>query len=192
MHRKPLLELLDRYKAAFPAEREVAERISKLVESREDCFERNCRPGHITGSAWVVSHDRRRCLLLHHKKLDRWMQPGGHADGDPDAAQVALKEAREESGIADLMLIGEGDPPLPLDIDIHIIPARYKADGSLIEDAHEHHDIRFLVAATSDAPIVVNHEAHDVRWFTPSQVEQQTEEESVLRLLRKSQIVLRT
>lgn len=190
MHRRQLLNLLENYIARYPAEQAVAEQIVALVESHEDCFDRTCRPGHITGSAWVLSHDRQRCLLLHHKKLDRWMQPGGHADGDTDVAAVALKEAQEESGIENLTLLGVGqlksEPPLPLDIDIHIIPARYAADGSLIEDAHEHHDIRFLLAAKDESPIVVSHESHDVRWFTPTEVEQQSDEESVLRLLRKS------
>ena len=69
-----------------------------------DCFERSCVPGHVTGSAWLVSHDRSRFLLTHHRKLGRWLQLGGHSDGDPDTAQVALREAREESGIAALTL----------------------------------------------------------------------------------------
>ena len=104
MHRQPLLELLNRYTARYPDEAEVAARIRQLVQSSPACFERTCRPGHVTGSAWVLSHDGQRCLLVHHAKLDRWLQPGGHADGEVAIAEVALREVREETGLADLEL----------------------------------------------------------------------------------------
>ena len=77
MHRLPLLDMLKRYSSRYPDEAEMLARIRHLVESAPDCFQRTCRPGHITGSAWVLSHDRTKCLLLHHRKLDRWLQPGG-------------------------------------------------------------------------------------------------------------------
>lgn len=182
MHREPLLRLLADYKRSKPDEAPVVAKIRTLVESHTDCFDRTCRPGHITGSAWVVSHDGTRHLLLHHRKLDRWLQPGGHADGDANVAQVALREAIEESGIQHLRLVQE----TPLDVDVHLIPARYAKDGPLIEEAHEHHDIRFLVQAEGDDPIIVSDESHDVQWFTPEQVTIQTDEESVLRLLKKA------
>lgn len=187
MHRQPLLQLLTDYAAANPAEREVAARIESLVTNHADCFDRTCRPGHVTGSAWVLSADRRRCLLLHHRKLQCWLQPGGHADGDPDVANVARREAIEESGLANLAFLQtDGTSPIALDIDVHLIPARYRANGELVEDAHEHHDIRFLLAAEDESPIIVSDESHDVRWFTPTEITQQTDEESVLRLMRKA------
>ena len=102
MHRKPLLDLLARYRAAHPDEAACADRIRALVETQRDCFERSCFPGHVTASAWLLSPDGKRFLLTHHRKLDRWLQLGGHADGDPDVAAVALREAREESGLAEL------------------------------------------------------------------------------------------
>lgn len=182
MHREPLLHLLEKYAHHWPGETAVVARIRSLVESHTDCFDRTCRPGHITGSAWVVSHDGQRHLLLHHRKLNRWLQPGGHADGDTNVANVALREAIEESGIPRLRIVQE----TPLDVDVHLIPARYANDGALIEEAHEHHDIRFLVKAEGDDPIVVSDESHDVQWFTSEQVTAQTDEESVLRLLKKT------
>ncbi|MEM9186318.1 MAG: NUDIX hydrolase [Planctomycetota bacterium] len=184
MHRQPLLTMLDVYARATPEEAPVAARIRRLVESHSDCFDRDCRPGHVTGSAWVLSADRRRCLLLHHRKLDRWVQPGGHADGDPDVLGVAIKEATEESGLEGLTPLGSASPPF--DLDVHLIPARHAATGELIEDAHEHHDVRFLLVAPTDAPPVVCAESNDVRWCTPGEVASLTQEESVLRLLRKS------
>lgn len=187
MHRQPLLRLLDAYAGLYPDESPVVDRVRHLVRKNEDCFHRTCRPGHITGSAWVLSADQRRCLLVHHRKLNLWVQPGGHADGDPDSLAVATREAQEESGIEALAPLAQpGETVVPLDIDVHLIPERRGPSGELIEDAHEHHDIRFLLAAEYEAPIVVSAESHDVRWFTPDEVRRLTGEESVLRLLRKS------
>lgn len=186
MHRKPLLDLLEAYAEAWPNERDCALRILSLVQDHPDCFERSCRPGHITASAWVISADASKHLLVHHRKLNKWLQPGGHADGDPDCGAVALKEAQEESGIAHLQHYS----PTPIDLDVHLIPARKSADGQLIEDAHEHHDIRFLIQATTDAAPVVSHESNEVGWFTEEEVLERTQEVSVVRLLRKTQALL--
>lgn len=182
MDRAPLLRLLDDYAESRPDEAAVASRIRALVAEHEDCFLRSCRPGHITGSAWVVSHDGRKHLLLHHRKLGKWLQPGGHADGDPDVAAVALKEAREESGLASLRLLDTA----PLDIDVHLIPERLDADGRLMDDAHEHHDLRFLITAERDEQPAVSDESHAVRWCDADEVRRLTSEPSVLRLLEKA------
>jgi 8-oxo-dGTP pyrophosphatase MutT (NUDIX family) len=181
MHRQPLLTMLKRYTERYPDEADVAQRIERLVVDHADCFERTCRPGHITGSAWVLSHDRSESLLLHHGKLHRWLQPGGHADGQTDVAQVALREAQEETGLVDLQLSTE-----PLDIDVHAIPARVDRDGNQTEDAHEHHDIRFLLIAAANQEPILSDESHAVRWFSRKQLLEVTDEESVLRMLRKA------
>ncbi|MBA3482022.1 MAG: NUDIX hydrolase [Pirellulales bacterium] len=187
MHRRPLLDLLDRYDARYPGEREISQRIRDLVSSNADCFDRTCRPGHVTASAWVVTESRERVLLVHHRKLDRWLQPGGHADGQTDVAAAALREANEETGLRRLRLSDDSPNPLPLDLDVHIIPARYDADGNLVEDAHEHHDVRFLVIAEGDLTPQISDESHDVRWFAEAAMHATTDEESVLRLWRKLQ-----
>ncbi len=186
MHRQPLLTLLDRYTLRYPDETAVAARIRTLATEHPDCFERTCRPGHITGSAWVLSHDRTRCLLVHHAKLDRWLQPGGHADGETEIAEVALREAREETGLTRLALSTVEGQLVPLDLDVHLIPARRGPDGSLIDDAHEHHDVRFLVIAEPNQETVLSEESHDLGWFTHDEVLALTDEESVLRMLRKA------
>jgi 8-oxo-dGTP pyrophosphatase MutT (NUDIX family) len=185
MHRRALLEMLARYRRVFPGEADVVDRICELVESHVDCFDRTCRPGHITGAAWIVSADRRRCLLTHHRKLDRWLQLGGHADGQWQVDEVALREAREESGLAEFDFVPIGGALMPFDLDVHLIPARYGPDGSLIDDEHEHHDVRFLLVARSDA-IAASDESHEIAWCTPEEVRQRTDEESVLRMLRKA------
>ena len=76
-----------------------------FVRAHPDCLARTCAPGHLTGSAWIVSPDRRRTLLTHHRKLGKWLQLGGHADGDADLLAVALREAREESGLRGLRVV---------------------------------------------------------------------------------------
>jgi 8-oxo-dGTP pyrophosphatase MutT (NUDIX family) len=186
MHRRPLLDLLDRYQARYGAEQDVVMRIRQLVEKHPDCFDRTCRPGHITASALVTTAARDRCLLVHHRKLNCWLQPGGHADGQTDIPAAALREAFEETGLADLRLNGEGDDVTPLDLDVHIIPARYDSAGRLVEDAHEHHDVRFLIIAAGGLSPQVSDESHDVRWFTAEELPTVTNEESVLRLWRKA------
>jgi 8-oxo-dGTP pyrophosphatase MutT (NUDIX family) len=184
MHRRPLLDFLDLYERHFPGEEAVVDRIRRLVQSSPDCFERTCRPGHITGSAWILSPDRRRCLLTYHRRLNRWLQLGGHADGQADVEEVALREAREESGLTDFDIPSFDGALLPLDVDVHLIPPHCDAAGNVIEDAHEHHDIRFLLVARHEQ-LTVSDESHDLRWFTPDEVAQVTAEESVLRMLRK-------
>ena len=186
MHRQPLLDMLDLYAASYPNEVPTVERIRTLVAHHSDCFERTCRPGHITGSAWILSHDRQRCLLVHHRKLDRWLQPGGHADGQAEVEQVALREAEEETGLDSLHLATQGNDLLPLDVDVHLIPARLDPQGNEIESAHEHHDIRFLLISTDGQQPLVSDESHDVRWFTRDELLSVTSEESVLRMQRKA------
>ena len=181
-HRRPLLELLERYVERCPDDAAEASKIRALVEARADCFERSCLdPGHITASCWIVSPDRQQFLLTHHRKLDRWLQLGGHADGVTDAVQVALTEAREESGMERFTVF---DDEVPLDVDVHLIPAR----GD--EPAHEHHDVRFLLIAEPDQEIEVSEESHDVRWFEWSELERVAGEESVLRMAHRARRLL--
>ncbi len=186
MHRRPLLAMLDCYRHAFPAEADVVDRIVALVEEHADCFERTCRPGHITGAAWILSPDRRRCLLTHHRKLDRWLQLGGHADGQTLVEEVALREAREESGMTGFDFVPIAGALLPLDLDVHQIPARFDAEGRMIEDSHEHHDVRFLLVAHAGQTIAASDESHEIGWFTSEEVLQLTNEHSVLRMLYKA------
>jgi len=187
MHRQPLLNLLERYASQYPDEVTVVEKVTRLVHACLDCFERQCRPGHITGSAWVLSHDRTQCLLVHHRKLNRWLQPGGHADGQANIEGVALREAREESGLQYLKIETRDGALVPLDIDVHKIPAHLdKTTQKVLEEAHEHHDIRFLLVAADGQKLVLSNESHDLRWFSREELLNITDEESVLRMQRKA------
>ena len=186
MHRRPLLDMLECYRHAFPAEAEVVDRIVALVEAHADCFARTCRPGHITGAAWIVSADRRRCLLTHHRQLDRWLQLGGHADGQTQIEEVALREAREESGMNEFDFVPIAGALLPFDLDVHQIPARYDSAGRQTEDAHEHYDVRFLLVAHAGQEVTASDESHEIGWFTGEEVLRLTDEQSVLRMLYKA------
>jgi 8-oxo-dGTP pyrophosphatase MutT (NUDIX family) len=186
MHRRPLLEMLARYRRVFPGEADVVDRVCQLVECHPRCFERECRPGHITGAAWILAPDRRRCLLAHHRKLGRWLQLGGHADGQWQVEHVALREAREESGMHCFEFVPIDGVLIPFDVDVHQIPPRFDARGQLIEDAHEHHDVRFLLIAHPGQELCASDESHDIGWFTPDEVLELTDEESVLRMLHKT------
>ena len=175
MHRQPILALIDRYAARYPEESATSERIKRFVMDHEDCFYREQLSGHITGSAWIVNATADRALLTHHKKLNIWVQLGGHADGDSQIERVAAREAEEESGLTDLALVSREI----FDIDIHEIPARKQ------EPAHFHYDCRFLLQAAS-TNYVVSDESHDLAWIALSDMPQYTNEESVLRMVRKT------
>lgn len=179
MHRRHVLKLLADHAARRPDQAATAARIRALVEAHEDCLLRTCVPGHVTASAWVVTPDGRRALLTHHKKLERWLQLGGHADGEARVEQAALREAQEESGLPpeSLALLAPDGEPRVLDVDVHVIPAR----GA--EPEHEHHDVRFLIVADRERAPVVSAESHDVRWFDVQELRTVTDEDSVLRLV---------
>jgi 8-oxo-dGTP pyrophosphatase MutT (NUDIX family) len=180
MHRRLLLELLDRHLAARPGDRAVVQQVSAFVREHEDCFLRTCPEGHITGSAWILSADHRRVLLTHHRKLDRWLQLGGHSDGDGDPRRVALREAQEESGLARFRFLPQLRDPLPLDLDVHPIPAH----GG--EPAHLHLDVRFLLVAEAGQELSVSAESKDLRWFERERLADFVDEESLLRLERRA------
>lgn len=175
MHRRPLLAALERYRRAHPAEGEVTDRFRSFVDRRPDAFERTCLEGHVTASAWLVDAAGARVLLTHHRKLGRWLQLGGHTDGDADTLRSALREAQEESGLVDL---GPVDRAI-FDLDIHPIPARGR------EPAHLHYDVRYAIRATGDDRFVVSHESVDLAWVPIAELAAVTEEPSMQRMAAK-------
>jgi 8-oxo-dGTP pyrophosphatase MutT (NUDIX family) len=159
-----------------PHEAEMTAAALRFIDEHPDCLVRTCLRGHLTGSAWVVSPDRSRVLLTHHHKLDKWLQLGGHADGDPDLLAVALREAAVESGLIMLRLVtGE-----LFDFDRHEIPAQ----GDVPE--HWHFDFRFLIEADPADPLRISSESKDLAWVEIGRVTSLNPDESMARMVRKT------
>ena len=153
--RSPLLADLQTLAAEWPEEAARIQRFTDFIRAHEDCAGRELTVGHLTGSAWLVDPTGTQVLLTHHRKLQRWLQLGGHADGELDIAAAALREAQEESGLEGLQLVDRR----PFAIDDHRIPAR----GS--EPEHTHYDICYVVRATADLQPVLSEESLDLRWW---------------------------
>lgn len=174
MKRSQLITLLQKYN---PSDEEIAfkDRMLIFIEQNIDCFERTLESGHITASCWLLNKDSSQALLLHHAKLDRWFQLGGHCDGDSDVLAVAIKEAQEESGITHIVPAGTDI----FDIDIHLIPENKR------DKAHYHYDVRFLLQVVGDETIVQNSESKELRWIGKNADELPTDNPSVVRMFNK-------
>jgi 8-oxo-dGTP pyrophosphatase MutT (NUDIX family) len=162
--------------------KESFQRYLRFVESTPQCCHRSHLAGHCTGSAFVVNPQKDRLLLLYHPFLKRWLQPGGHADGNPDLLEVATREAHEETGLPLSSLVSislGGTARVPFDLDIHEIPARKT------EPEHLHFDLRFLLEADSELPLSPESPDMKVEWLSFAEVRERTDEESVLRMVRK-------
>ncbi len=155
-----------------PAADEHRRAILDFVDQHPDALHRSCRSGHLTGSALVVDHDGARVVMLHHRKLRRWLQPGGHCDGDANLAAVALREASEETGVDGLRV-----HPVAIDLDVHRVdpPA---------EGPHLHLDARFLVVAPEATDLVGNHESTELRWTRPVDLDELGVDAGTMRMVR--------
>ncbi len=182
MHRHALLTLLNEYQTPVLAEAGYVERTKRFVMAHEDCFNTDLMPGHVTGSAWVVNPGRDSVLLLHHKKLDRWFQPGGHADSDADIRRVALRETAEETGLSPehIKLLSQRI----FDVDIHTVPA------NRFGPRHVHFDIRFLLEIDDRCPIPGNKESHQILWVALHQAVRYNHNLSTYRMVEKTRRLL--
>lgn len=175
--RNDLMTLLERYAPADKREALFRDRMLALLEA-EGAFNRgHFLPGHFTASAFVLSPERDALLLIFHKKLSLWLQPGGHVEpGDESLLAAARREVGEEVGLHDLETLGANGAPF--DIDIHLIPAHKE------EPAHQHFDLRFLFRSRS-RDVIQSDEVAGARWFSLLEIQRLTSDESVRRAARK-------
>ena len=164
---------LDDYLRRWPEEAATVELFRGLLAGHgpgANAYVRERLEGHFTASAWLVDRTGTRVLLTHHRKLGRWLQLGGHADGDEDLARVALTEAREESGLPGLVV----EPGL-FDLDRHWIPERGEVPG------HWHYDARYVVRAGVDERFVVSAESLDLAWRDVGEIANDADADASLR-----------
>lgn len=173
--RQNLLVLLQEYSPTKPEEVQFKNDMIVFVNTYENCFERSLEIGHITASAWLLNKDKSHALLMHHSKLNKWFQLGGHCDGIADVLAVALKEAQEESGIENIVPVSKKI----FDIDIHLIPANPR------EKEHYHYDVRFLLTVVGDEQVVQNSESKELRWIAQNRSQLPTDSPSVVRMFEK-------
>jgi 8-oxo-dGTP pyrophosphatase MutT (NUDIX family) len=180
MNEKTTSDLLAQLKAhiAFDAHEEKyrLDTINFIESCNTHWWQRATGEGHVTAAAWVLNAERTHALLLHHAKLNRWLQPGGHLDDtDESPAHGALREAVEESGIASLSLVNF----TLFDVDVHPIPERKN------ERAHLHYDVRYLIMA-KDTNVVISEESLGAQWMSISEIVASQMDESITRLAKKS------
>ena len=170
-----VLRFLSKYIPDDQAQMEQRALFTAFAGQHADCCERQLALGHLTGSAWLVGKDGQRALLMHHRKLNRWLQPGGHADGSGDLAHVALREAEEETGLSGLSVEAG-----VFDLDRHRIPAR----GA--EPEHWHYDVRFVVRVNGSETFIQNGESLALAWFDIKKLADDGElDESIRRMAKK-------
>ena len=176
MDHTPLTTLLANYTTDDAAEAAmVADTLRFVADNPVACYSRELLQGHITASAWIVDEERTHVLLIHHSKLDKWFQPGGHSDGNADTLAVAIKEAEEETGLAVRPLSGK-----VYDVDIHTIPERKGVPE------HLHYDIRFvLTAVRTPDELPGNREVKEIKWVPLTEVARYNASESIMRMVRK-------
>jgi 8-oxo-dGTP pyrophosphatase MutT (NUDIX family) len=177
--RQELINAIDHYSSSYNDEMIFRDQFLELLQSLH-CFHRDHLPGHITGSAFIIDESRSFALLTHHAKLNKWLQPGGHADGDENIPGVALREAEEETGLKNFSLIQSAI----FDIDIHTIPARKDFPE------HRHYDIRFLLQASRNEKFTITEESHDLAWISLGDIASMTGNDSLIRMVEKVRLLL--
>ena len=176
-HQELLAASLHAYRGVDECEEQHRMTILKQVEATPQWWHRETLPGHVTGSAFVVDTQVEQLLLHHHLKLDRWLQFGGHDEGERSPVETAVRELSEESGLSSFEFFGD---PAIFDLDVHEIPAR----GPM--PAHDHLDVRFLFVASMDQKLQpADGESRTLAWFPLEEAATRMDEEGADRVIAK-------
>jgi len=183
-----VIKFLEEFKPQDHQEKTDIEKIIELILQYEDIFVRECLPAHITASALVVNPETMMVLLHNHRKLNKWLQFGGHADGDTDLIRVALKEASEETGLHDLKfyLSSVNEQPSPIDIELQTIPEKNGVPE------HYHLDFRFLLfTSEKDIPTPDESESQELGFFSFLDIEKMGDklDPALMRLITKAKLI---
>jgi 8-oxo-dGTP pyrophosphatase MutT (NUDIX family) len=170
-----LLDELRSYEPADDTEAHNVESVVSLLTRSAHPFSRGqFDPGHVTASCYIVDPEG-RLLLHHHRRLERWLQMGGHVEADEITSAAALREGREESGLPDLMLDGA-----ILDVDVHAIP---ESKG---DPRHHHFDVRYIARTAAPHSVTMDdEESNDLAWFTLQRAEELMNAPESSRVIRK-------
>jgi len=176
MHRDSILHLLDTYSTTDIPEKLMVSETINFVKANTECFSRQLLAGHLTGSGWIVNKERTHALLIHHFKIDKWFQPGGHCDGCPDVLSVAIKESIEETTLQVTPVFNS-----IFDVDIHTISARAGVPE------HLHYDIRFLLESDRNSHIFnLNREVKAIEWVKLETITHYNNSPSIIRMVNKT------
>lgn len=165
--------MVKRYEPLDTNDSKSRKSLLRFLESSTHPFGKANPLGHVTASTWIINHDATKVLMTYHRKLEKWLQLGGHTNEDESIQEAALREAREESGNEAIELLYDAI----YDLDVHFIPAHGATP------AHYHYDVRFLCLANDDGPIAISDESIDLKWISVSKINEYTVEPSILRMI---------
>jgi len=175
-NRQDLMTLLLTYRPHDAQNADSLDKTLKFISESSSPFGCENVTGHITASAWILNASHDYVLLTHHRKLNKWLQLGGHTESHEFITESAMREANEESGLKYLKLIDKSI----FDIDVHEIPAR----GDIL--AHSHYDIRFVFESDEAQELSISVESHDLKWIKIDEIETYTSDRSILRMVEKT------
>jgi 8-oxo-dGTP pyrophosphatase MutT (NUDIX family) len=173
-----LLKILTLHHSSFDEEHLFIQMTTQFVQKYPTSFwMRSTLEGHLTGSAWVLNPTKEKALLIHHLGLDRWFQPGGHAeDDDSTLMHTALREAQEECGLQKLHILSNNI----FDLDIHVIPRKKDIPE------HLHYDVRFIFCAETEVVSFDKSEIRDLRWVPIRELTHTNVQQAIRRMALKS------
>jgi 8-oxo-dGTP pyrophosphatase MutT (NUDIX family) len=177
--RRWLLKRLERYEPYDEQEASMLLRLMSFAIANEKCCDRRLKAGHVVVGAWIVDRPRESAVLLHHRKLEKWLQPGGHVENDPSLIDAASREVSEETGLRKFRLLSAEI----FDVDVHTIPARKS------EPEHIHYDVRFVFEAAKGARLHLSDESNELEWVKLERITARNDSASIRRLVEKTRLI---